>query len=411
MNWQGLKKGAAVAAVMGGMTTSLWAQTVSPAANAQVTDHQPTITVNFTTAMRSAKITVDGRDFTPNAKLQGQLLTLKIPYALDNGIHRVVAEGTNLFGLKENTNWQFNIVNAGAQPAAASGKILNYYPGANTVVLNNRPELTASFPEPVKNVKWSVDQVDYSAQVVTNDKQIKVLPTSNLVNGKHLVSLSAVGAQTNTVYNQSWNFETKPGTAIAAQNMNPPANTVVKNARPFIAADFPQPALRSTMTVDGKDVSSLLSRTDTKVSWSPAYDLSDGVHKVTVEGQAANGQVMSSTWSFTTQTKVQNTNNNNSGGGQLHVDDPQPNDQVGDVFQVMGQATAGANVKVFVRADKGNGRVYTFKGVADEAGFFQIPVSARWAPKKGRLSVQVQALDANTGQNVAPPQNFKVTRQ
>jgi hypothetical protein len=426
------------AAVLGAATVfcagdAAWSQTVSPAPNAQVTSTQPLITVTFQAMVRNVRILIDGQDFSSYAKLNGNVVTLTPPYGLDMGVHKVTAEGTNLFGLPEATSWQFTISSPTQVPTTTNttkpkGRTLSplsYVPAANGVVESARPQITVEFPEDVRGAKLTVDNYDGSSQVIYGERRLSMTPTLNLIPGKHTAVVQAVGSTSGARYQGTWSFETRqPAVNLQPHHLNPPPAAVVKNSRPFVSADFPQPSVQTRFYFDQADYTSQVEMSSQRVSWNPPYDLPSGSHQVRVEGQTASGQPMTIGWTFQTQASTNtpvppNPNPttpvppvpNTDSAQDLTVDEPMADDLVGDVFNLSGQAPASSLVKVTVKSLGLKPKTFEFKARADAAGFYQVPVSTRWATRGTILQMTVVAVNPKNGKRLAAPYGFRVTRK
>jgi hypothetical protein len=83
-----------------------WSQVVSPPDRAYTTSVRPTISADYNTRVREARIWVDGTEFTHYARVNGDTVTLVPPYNLDYGTHQVAIETSN----GRRTAWSFDIV-------------------------------------------------------------------------------------------------------------------------------------------------------------------------------------------------------------------------------------------------------------------------------------------------------------
>lgn len=83
-----------------------WSQAVSPPDRAYTTSVRPTISADYNSRVRGARIWVDGTEFTRYARTSGDTVTLVPPYNLDYGTHHVQIVANN----GRQTNWSFDIV-------------------------------------------------------------------------------------------------------------------------------------------------------------------------------------------------------------------------------------------------------------------------------------------------------------
>jgi lipoprotein-anchoring transpeptidase ErfK/SrfK len=165
---------------------------------------------------------------------------------------------------------------------------------------------------------------------------------------------------------------------VEVSEVVPAPDSAVATARPLIALDATNViGLRDlSVTVDGRDVTARVGRTeDGRLVVSP-LKLADGEHTVDVRFGTRNvfSRTVERTWSFTVDTKLP----------ALAVRAPKPGAETpGPSVRVAGTAEPDATVRV---AWKGG----SAEAVADAKGVWQAPVRA----KDGRLGLTVTAVDA-----------------
>lgn len=92
--------------------------TVYPSHNTSITDRRPTVRAVFPYNIQpySAKMTIDGVDFSQQLKSTFREVSWTAPYDLDYGLHRVAITVFDNQSRAQTQNWDFNITNTGQQP-------------------------------------------------------------------------------------------------------------------------------------------------------------------------------------------------------------------------------------------------------------------------------------------------------
>lgn len=174
------------------------------------------ISATFNQDIGRARIWVDGREFTDYADHRGRTITLRPPYTLDYGTHRVQVR-TNYGRTAE---WNFEIVQAHTNRRAggqgwynggggALTEVLNYGPAPGSVVTVTRPEVIAVFSGPVRNVRMTVDGVDVTRASRISNNRILWAPGYDLDWGQHNCVVTATASNGQAVRGD-WNFVIRP---------------------------------------------------------------------------------------------------------------------------------------------------------------------------------------------------------
>ena len=221
------------------------AQHVTPGHQSHVTQTQPTIRADFNNRVRNARVWVDGKDFSSQARTRGETVTLVPPYALDYGVHQVQIVTDD----GRQANWNFAIV---------------------------APNNNQGYNQPNYNPNYNpgYNQPGYRS------------PYSN---------------QPNPYYYPGYH-NGRPSGITDVRSYGPAAGTVVTVARPPVSAAFNGPVNNLRLIVDGRDVTGEAVIGNEGITWTPRRDLNHGQHNAQVTGTSANtGQPVSGTWNFTVQ--------------------------------------------------------------------------------------------------------------
>ncbi|CAN0398987.1 unnamed protein product, partial [Phaeothamnion confervicola] len=84
-----------------------------------------------------------------------------------------------------------------------------------------------------------------------------------------------------------------------SQQVTPQPNAqVTSTAQPQIQANFNLPLRGGKLWIDGQEISDGARVEGTKITFTPAYPLSVGVHQIVAEGVNYFGQPQRASWSF-----------------------------------------------------------------------------------------------------------------
>lgn len=194
------------------------------------------------------------------------------------------------------------------------------------------------------------------ASVNGNDFTMDVAPF--VIAGRTLVPLrfvaQALGASVNwdansstvyiktTVVPPSQNYTPQPNVnaSFHLSNEQPASGATVNTTHPALHATFSEPVNRDSLkvSVDGRDVTSLVYANPNGFNVTPDFELTPGSHKVTVTGNTAAGATFNTGWSFSTSAgAAPNFINNLS---------PGPGAKVSGNFTIRGRTIPGSRVHI-----------------------------------------------------------------
>lgn len=389
------------------------AQTAYPAPGSTVQTLRPVFGYDFGQPVHNEHISIDGHDFTHIASRNGFRVQITPEVDLPVGQHTIEVTAQNLVGLPVRYQWTFTIQPAGSQnPPAPVSTAPRITPAADAVVKEVRPAIQLEYPEGLRSAKLWLDGQEQTSMLRLNGNSVHFTPAQDLTQGRHQLSTQVLllsGRQDN----QTWSIDVQPPATgqdsghhwRQFSNFSPPQDATVPNSRPFISADWRGKMSDVRLLVDNTDVTNRAKLTDSRISWSPHYDIAPGLHHVTVQGRNHRGQTVDSHWDFTVDA------NQGPQGIDFSVDEPANDGRVNKVFDVQGRAPAGSVVRVLLRPLPRRNKVVQFKGKADRAGYFSVPASASWAARGAEIEVDVTVLDAKTGQKLTEPVVLKVRRR
>lgn len=391
-----------------------WAQQGFPPPNSTVQTSRPAIGYDFRDlVILNPRIILDGRD-VGQLQTNGTRVQYQLPYDLAPGPHLVQATAVNQFGQRVGNQWQFTVASPQQAPPPVSMNP-RVVPAHESTVAEARPRLQAEFPEQLRSARLWLDGNEQTSMVMMSGNTVTFMPTQDLSRGRHQASTQVLLASGRTE-NYSWTFDVQPPAApVPSQaflNLSPPRAAKMKTRRPYIAADFAPDVRDVRLVVDNQDVTGQAERTEQRIAWTPTQGLNPGQHRARVEGRLSNGQFTATEWDFTVEGRSGESNRPAPPPAvDFTVDQPLNADRVGNVFEVHGSTAPGAAIRIVVRPLPRKNKVVNFKGTADRAGYFVIPVSASWAPRGQRLEVQVTAIDPQTNRKLAEPYTVEVYRR
>jgi hypothetical protein len=376
---------------------------LSPGSEAVVDQVRPRISAQYNGDIRAARLSVDGRDVTPTTYVNGNRMNADIPFDLAAGRHNLAATVTFLNGANYSHNWSFVV-----SPAITATQELQ----PDGLTDQARPRVQVVYNADLRQVRLSVDGRDITDHTYANGNRMWADIPFDLSPGKHTFSASATGLSGAT-YNHSWSCEVRAASTPAASvfsNLTPAPGAQDNNLQPTVSADLAPGMTYPRLFIDQSDVTGQSQVNGSRLSWRSSTPMSPGTHSARLEARQQNGQVASQDWQFTLQAGSSTTPPPNV-DYTFSVDDPLTGDTVDPVFDVGGTAKPGSLVRITVRPLPKKNKVVQFKGYADRAGHFYIPVSASWAPKKQRLEVTVIVVDAKTGKKLEGPEVLEVYRK
>lgn len=189
-----------------GLSVDVSAQSLQPFPKDEiVTVSRPEIGANFPFRVRqdTVRLTVDGRDVTPQLLLTTRQARWSPNYDLDQGRHSV-----RLLALTEDDGqidhcWQFQIRNPTTQ-APLEFRLLAQLPAQGSLT-QLRPVIGCRFAGQLSSAKLWVDGLDVTPLSQKSDQAILWTPSYDLDFGRHLVRLNAVGSQGQDI-SSDWYF-------------------------------------------------------------------------------------------------------------------------------------------------------------------------------------------------------------
>ena len=251
------------------------------------------------------RITIDGVDFSAQARITETGLSLTPVPALPQGEHLVSLSVTDKAGNMAATTWRFTI--DGALPV-----IQNPYP-QDTVVTTATPAIGAAYADsgaqgsgidPAR-VRLLIDGADVTRLAKVGANAIVYQPAAPMAAGLHTAVLRVADAAGNVV-ESVWSFRIDlEGPSIAAAVTPADASTLPADALPRISARYQDgaagvDAARTVLELDGKNVTAQAQVGPAGIDYTPAQALAEGSHTVrlTVADQGGNTSVRS--WTFVT---------------------------------------------------------------------------------------------------------------
>ncbi|MGE0494775.1 MAG: copper amine oxidase N-terminal domain-containing protein [Vulcanimicrobiota bacterium] len=197
--------------------------------------------------------------------------------------------------------------------------------------------------------------------------------------------------------------------------MTPSYGSTISVARPTIRAQFDRQVRPETiqMTVDGRDVTNLASKTSNWINFVPGYDLQVGSHQVEVQATDQYGQYVHQQWNFYTDNYAYN----NTGVPSLSVSNLSDGTTVPAVFNIQGQTSPYTTVKVQATSQRDlvpgvigiRGRTFTASTVADAQGRFDIQLDTSSLPTNTQLDLTISPV--NNAGVTGNPVELELTRR
>lgn len=197
-------------------TSSQWV--TDPPANGVVSTVRPQLTVNLPTSILAgtARLYVDGLDFSQQLTSSGNRLSWSPSYNLSPGTHSAQVRASASNGQQLDYQWSFSVDASGRTTLAVS----QLSPSEGEAVVSNRPVIEAIFNQNVKDVRLLLDNIDITEQpgVSQQSNGISFTPNYKLANGTHRVVVTATDVYNRSITKQ-WSFRvgkstaTKPGSS------------------------------------------------------------------------------------------------------------------------------------------------------------------------------------------------------
>jgi|SRR5579884_2068052 len=177
--------------------------------------------------------------------------------------------------------------------------------------------------------------------------------------------------------NVSYTPEPETNASFNLSNERPASGATVNTTHPAIRATFSEPVNRDSLhvTIDGRDVTSLVYANTNGFNVTPNFELPPGTHRVAVSGTTSAGATFNTRWSFATAAGASaNTIRNLS---------PGPGAKVGSSFTLTGRTLPGSTVHIVASGSSsalgglfqiGTGTFQT-DVTADGNGYFNAPIA------------------------------------
>lgn len=177
--------------------------------------------------------------------------------------------------------------------------------------------------------------------------------------------------------NENYTPQPASNASFHVSDVEPAAGGTVHSTHPAIHAAFSEPVNRDSLrvSIDGRDVTSLVYANTNGFNVTPNFELTPGTHKVGLTGTTAAGASFNTGWSFTTT----------SGAAANSISNltPSPGSKVGGSFTLRGHTLPGSKVHVVATGTaEALGGLFqvgtgTFQNdvTADGNGAFSIPIS------------------------------------
>ncbi|MGH7755861.1 MAG: stalk domain-containing protein [Vulcanimicrobiaceae bacterium] len=163
---------------------------------------------------------------------------------------------------------------------------------------------------------------------------------------------------------------------VQLKGEEPAAGAVVAAKQPTISADFTAHVDPNSVrvTLDGLDVTSAATRSETGIIYAPPSPLQATKHTVRVTGKEPSGQSFDRSWSFTSGTETPKN--------FIKITAPAANSSVGGTFTVSGKTLPNARVHIVAGSIANLGGVFSlgtgnYSGdlTADQSGSFSQEVT------------------------------------
>ncbi len=177
-------------------------------------------------------------------------------------------------------------------------------PIPNTQLNTTRPTIQASFGDGYSPAQIFIDGREFTAQANRSGNTYILTPNYNLDYGTHTVKVvgrGLFGVETEDTW--SFTLSNAPQANWGAQiaSVNPHNGLTVHLTRPTIAARFTGTVdpNATQLWVDGREFTGQSVRSNTGISWTPAYNLDAGQHRVHMRAVGMNGVSLVKDWMFT----------------------------------------------------------------------------------------------------------------
>lgn len=297
---------------------------LQPSAGSTTDDNRPAIGADYSDDtgidVSSVVLEVDGVDVTSSATVTDTGAIHMPTVSLSDGSHEVYLEvkDSSSNHNKATALWTFFIDTS--PPDTTPPLITNLQPPDGSTTENDSPTIGADYSDDtgidVNSVLLKLDGTDMTSSATITPTGVSYTPSTALSDGLHNVYLEVKDSSSNhNKASETWSFTigmTSPDTTPPAiTNLQPLIGSTTSDDTPTIGAEYTDESGIDTgsvvLKVDGSDVTSTATVTETGVYYTPETPLSEGTHEVYLEVRDSSGNQNEAivSWSFTVAMEVE----------------------------------------------------------------------------------------------------------
>lgn len=285
-----------------------------PLDGSTISTNAPLITITYNDAesgvnLSSLQILINGADKTSLFTVTDTQASCQIPETdpLPEGESTIQASISDLAGNQSSTSSTFTV-----QTDITPPDINIIQPVDGSIIATNTPLITITYNDAESGVDLSSLQVLINGTdktplftITDHEATYQILEADPLPEGENTISASIydqAGNQAST--SSTFTIDVTPPTIT---NLIPEPDSLINQNRPTVSANYQDDlsGIDTTsvrITLDGEDITSFSTITETQVSYVPDTKLEDGIHEVTVEVKDKAGNSAQADWSFTVDT-------------------------------------------------------------------------------------------------------------
>ena len=180
--------------------------TVLPTNRSSSNNRRPRVGSTFSHRVSRAKLVIDGRDFTNQARFNGTGIFWDAPHDLDFMRHSATATGW-VNGRAQATSWTFDITQPKGTINRTTQVTMAVSPRDGLTSTNLRPMIGSTFSQKMDRAKLLVDGRDFTKQAKFDGNQIFWTPSYNLDRAPHTAKVT--GWVNGAAQTKSWSFTLK----------------------------------------------------------------------------------------------------------------------------------------------------------------------------------------------------------
>ena len=290
---------------------------VYPEDNTIITTARPTIKVKITDNLSgvitnwpsNVSITLDGVDITNMVTLTDSMISYTPSTDLSESLHTMYVYLEDKAGNSVDSTWSFRV-------DSEEPLITSLLPTPNSYSATRRPKIEVrmeSVKKLLSKVKEgsgldscyiSLDGMNITSLSTITDSVISYTPTADLTDTLHRVYVY-IRDKGGNYSDSTWSFWVDGSKPIIVE-LIPTPNSVISDLRPTIKAKITDnlsgvitnwPS-NVSITLDGVDITNMITLTDSMISYTPSTDLSESLHTMYVYLEDKAGNSVDSTWSF-----------------------------------------------------------------------------------------------------------------